>query len=85
MSAPFTVFQRSVFLSATPAEVYAFHEDPRNITRISPPSLRVERVITEAGWDEFGLLAFLAHAGFGPSQRLSFQKPVAGAAARGGR
>jgi ligand-binding SRPBCC domain-containing protein len=44
MPAPFTVFQRSVFLSANPAEVYAFHEDPRNITRISPPSLRVERV-----------------------------------------
>jgi ribosomal protein S18 acetylase RimI-like enzyme len=48
-------------------------------------SLRVERVITEAGWDEFGLLAFLAHAGFGPSQRLSFQKAIGGAAARSGR
>ena len=39
-----SVFQRSVRLEASPAEVYAFHEDPRNITKISPPSLRVERV-----------------------------------------
>jgi len=37
-------FRRSVLLSATPAEVYAFHEDPRNITRISPPSLAVKGV-----------------------------------------
>ena len=41
---PFTVFQRSVLLDAAPADVYAFHEDPRNIPKISPPSLRVERV-----------------------------------------
>lgn len=40
----FAVFQRSVLLDATPAEVYAFHEDPRNISKISPPSLHVERV-----------------------------------------
>lgn len=40
----FSVFQRSVLLDATPAEVYSFHEDPRNITKISPPSLKVERV-----------------------------------------
>jgi ligand-binding SRPBCC domain-containing protein len=39
-----TVFRRSILLPASPAEVYAFHEDPRNITRISPPSLLVERV-----------------------------------------
>lgn len=44
MKADFSVFERSVRLEASPAEVYAFHEDPRNITRISPPSLRVERV-----------------------------------------
>jgi len=39
-----SVFQRSVLLAASPEEVYAFHEDPRNIEKISPPSLRVERV-----------------------------------------
>jgi len=44
MPRAFSVFERSVLLSAQSAEVYAFHEDPRNITRISPPSLRVERV-----------------------------------------
>jgi ligand-binding SRPBCC domain-containing protein len=58
MQAPFTVFQRSVFLSASPAEVYAFHEDPRNITKISPPSLRVERVecsVPARAWEEFRL------------------------------
>jgi ligand-binding SRPBCC domain-containing protein len=40
----FSVYEHSVLLAATPREVYAFHEDPRNITRISPPSLKVERV-----------------------------------------
>lgn len=39
-----SVYERSVLLAAAPREVYAFHEDPRNITRISPPSLSVERV-----------------------------------------
>jgi ligand-binding SRPBCC domain-containing protein len=42
--ADFSLFERSVRLEASPAEVYAFHEDPRNITKISPPSLKVERV-----------------------------------------
>lgn len=42
-------------------------------------SLRVERVITEIGWNEFGLASFLAHAGFVPSQRLSFRKAVGAA------
>lgn len=42
--ADFSLFERSVRLDASPAEVYAFHEDPRNITKISPPSLKVERV-----------------------------------------
>jgi len=40
----FSIFERSVRLNAAPAKVYAFHEDPRNITKISPPSLRVELV-----------------------------------------
>ena len=40
----FSVFQRSVLLAASPEEVFSFHEDPRNIRKISPPSLRVEKV-----------------------------------------
>lgn len=40
-------FERSVVLAAPPSEVYGFHEDPRNIGKISPPSLRVERVECE--------------------------------------
>jgi GNAT superfamily N-acetyltransferase len=47
-------------------------------------SLRVERLITEVAWGEFELLAFLARAGFGPSQRLSFQKAVGSAGASSG-
>jgi len=44
MAPSHSLFERSVLLAATPAEVYAFHEDPRNIVKISPPSLRVEKV-----------------------------------------
>lgn len=40
----FSIFERSVLLDAPASEVYTFHEDPRNITKISPPSLKVERV-----------------------------------------
>ncbi len=39
-------------------------------------SLRVERVRTELAWDNFVLMSFLRHAGFVPSQRLSFARPV---------
>jgi ribosomal protein S18 acetylase RimI-like enzyme len=39
-------------------------------------SLRVERVRTELAWDNFGLLGFLKRAGFIPSQRLSFARPI---------
>lgn len=44
MDATFSVFERTILLEASPEAVYAFHEDPRNIPKISPPSLRVERV-----------------------------------------
>lgn len=44
MTPSHSLFERSVLLSAPPAEVYSFHEDPRNIVKISPPSLRVEKV-----------------------------------------
>lgn len=39
-------------------------------------SLRVERVVTQAEWDHFDLLRFLARTGFGLSQRLAFDKPL---------
>jgi ribosomal protein S18 acetylase RimI-like enzyme len=39
-------------------------------------SLRVERLLTEVEWDQLDLLAFFARTGFGPSQRLSFTKPI---------
>jgi ligand-binding SRPBCC domain-containing protein len=44
MTDHFSVFERSVLLDASPGEVYGFHEDPRNIVKISPPSLRVADV-----------------------------------------
>ncbi len=39
-------------------------------------ALRAERVRTVVNWDHFELLAFLAHCGFQPAQRLSFTKFV---------
>lgn len=42
--ADFSVFQRSTLLETSPSEAYSFHEDPRNITKISPSSLRVKSV-----------------------------------------
>jgi ligand-binding SRPBCC domain-containing protein len=44
MTPSHSLFERSVLLSAPAPEVYAFHEDPRNIVKISPSSLRVEKV-----------------------------------------
>ncbi|MDX2081065.1 MAG: SRPBCC family protein [Terrimicrobiaceae bacterium] len=37
-------FERSTILSASPEAVFGFHEDPRNIRRIAPASLKVRRV-----------------------------------------
>jgi ribosomal protein S18 acetylase RimI-like enzyme len=39
-------------------------------------SLRVERLLTEVGWDDRDLLAFFGRTGFGHSQRLSFTKAI---------
>lgn len=39
-------------------------------------SLRVEKVVTQCDWDNFGLMTFLNRTGFRPSQRLSFVKPL---------
>jgi len=35
------VFTRSTLVSATPAELFRFHENPHNLRRISPPGLRI--------------------------------------------
>jgi ribosomal protein S18 acetylase RimI-like enzyme len=40
-------------------------------------SLRVERLLTEVGFDQLDLLSFFARTGFAPSQRLSFARAVA--------
>lgn len=34
--------------------------------------LRVEKVMTEVGWSDLELIAFLSHCGFRPSARLAF-------------
>lgn len=41
------MFQRSTWLAASPSAVYAFHQDPRNLEKISPPSLRLRRIEAE--------------------------------------
>jgi GNAT superfamily N-acetyltransferase len=40
-------------------------------------ALRIERLETVVGRDDFALLGFLYRVGFGPSQRLGFVKPLA--------
>lgn len=35
------LFTRSTLVSATPGELYRFHENPHNLRRISPPGLRI--------------------------------------------
>ena len=35
------VFTRSTVLSATPEELFRFHENPHNLRRISPPGMRI--------------------------------------------
>jgi len=35
------VFTRSTLVSATPEELYRFHENPHNLRRISPPGMRI--------------------------------------------
>jgi ligand-binding SRPBCC domain-containing protein len=40
----FFVYERSVEISASVEELFRFHENPRNISKIAPASLRVESV-----------------------------------------
>lgn len=42
------IYERSVEISATAEELFRFHENPRNISKIAPASLRVESVECEA-------------------------------------
>jgi ligand-binding SRPBCC domain-containing protein len=56
--ADFSIFQRSVMLKTLPGAAYSFHEDPRNISKISPASLRIESVhckVPARAGDEFRL------------------------------
>ncbi len=39
-----TIFEKSTILDAPVAAVYAFHENPHNLTKISPSTLRVRRI-----------------------------------------
>ncbi len=39
-----TIFEKSTILDAPIEAVYAFHENPHNLTKISPSSLRVHRI-----------------------------------------
>lgn len=39
-------------------------------------ALNVEQIRTELEWDNFGLLAFLQHCGFRPSQRLALSRTI---------
>jgi len=38
------IFERSTWLAAPPEAVFAFHENPGNLARISPPLLRLRRI-----------------------------------------
>jgi ribosomal protein S18 acetylase RimI-like enzyme len=37
-------------------------------------ALQIEAIRTEVAWDDFDLLAFLRHEGFGPSARISLER-----------
>ena len=39
-------------------------------------ALRVEHVRTQIGWDQLGLLSFLDHCGFRPSQRIALVREL---------
>ncbi len=39
-----TIFQKSTIIDAPIEAVYAFHENPHNLTKISPSSLKVRRI-----------------------------------------
>jgi len=41
----FCTYKKSVILAAPIRSVFAFHENPENLRRISPPSLRVKTIV----------------------------------------
>ncbi len=44
--------------------------------RTNMRAANVERIYTLVDWNDFGLLKFFGHMGFGPSHRLSLECPV---------
>jgi len=48
MMKEFFTFERSTLLETSPADAFVFHENPANISRIAPPSLRVISVSAQA-------------------------------------
>lgn len=54
------IFERSVEISASAEELFRFHENPRNISKIAPPSLRVESVECEEAAREGGIFKIRA-------------------------
>lgn len=54
------LFQRSVEVPSTPEELFRFHENPENIPKIAPVSLRVESVECERTAREGGIFRIRA-------------------------
>jgi len=42
-----SIFETSTLLSATPEALFAFHADPRNLTEVMPPTLKLVKLITD--------------------------------------
>jgi ligand-binding SRPBCC domain-containing protein len=53
-------YERSVDVPATPEELFRFHENPRNISKIAPASMRVESVECEESARTGGLFKIRA-------------------------
>ena len=54
------IFERSVEIPASAEELFRFHENPRNISNIAPPSLRVNSVECEEAARESGIFKISA-------------------------
>ncbi len=57
------VFERATWLAASPEEVFAFHENPRNLEKISPAWLRVARIEADPVARAGGRFRIVARAG----------------------
>ncbi len=54
------LFERSVEISATCEALFAFHENPRNISKIAPPSLKLHSVKCEPRAEPGGIFQIQA-------------------------